>query len=171
MLCRGPSGLRFNYSCNPSTPSLCALPYGRLFHLIFNIFRWNVEFWREVSMLCFAIWDGAETGGLWEGGICKRNKKRHTKGRNAWKIPGYLARARARARPALVKRGASGPCPKKCFKIFPHRARVHGMCIFSWISFFYFISIFNICSVVCMPFDFFLWVPGPLSFIEVFFSF
>ena len=69
------------------------------------------------------------------------------------KIPGYLARARAR--PALVKRGASGPCPKKCFKIFPHRARVHGMCIFSWISFFYFISIFNICSVVCMPFDFF----------------
>ena len=31
----------------------------------------------------------------------------------------YLARARARARKALVKRGASGPCPKKCLALFP----------------------------------------------------
>ena len=46
------------------------------------------------------------------------------------KISGYLARARARARPALVKRGASGPCPKKCLKIFLERARVHVMPIF-----------------------------------------
>ena len=29
------------------------------------------------------------------------------------------ARARARARTALVKRGASGPCPKKCLAFFP----------------------------------------------------
>ena len=37
----------------------------------------------------------------------------------------YLARARARARArtALVKRGASGPCPKKCLAFFLSRAR------------------------------------------------
>ena len=73
------------------------------------------------------------------------------KGQKRVKISGYLARAR----PALVKRGASGPCPKKCLKIFLHRARVHDMCIFSSVSFFYFISIFNICSIVCIPFIFF----------------
>ena len=81
------------------------------------------------------------------------------------KISGYLARARARARPALVKRGASGPCPKKCLKIFLHRARVHDMCIFSSISFFYFISIFNICSIVCIPFNlFFLSTRSPIFY-------
>ena len=63
--------------------------------------------------------------------------------------------ARARARPALVKRGASGPCPKKYLKIFLHRARVHDMCIFSSISSFYFNSILNMYSVVCIPFNFF----------------
>ena len=34
------------------------------------------------------------------------------------KFPRYLARARARARTALAKRGASGPYPKKCLTFF-----------------------------------------------------
>ena len=39
------------------------------------------------------------------------------------KFRGYLARARARARTALAKRGASGPYPKKSLAFFlPARA-------------------------------------------------
>ena len=103
----------------------------------------------------FCHMGGRRNWGSLGGGNLQEKYKTPYKRQERVKISGYLARARARARPALVKRGASGPCPKKCLKIFLHRARVHDMCIFSSISSFYFISILNMYSVVCIPFNFF----------------
>ena len=78
----------------------------------------------------FCHMGGRRNWGSLGGGNLQEKYKTPYKRQERVKISGYLARARARARPALVKRGASGPCPKKCLKIFLHRARVHVMPIF-----------------------------------------
>ena len=97
-------------------------------NIIFKILMKNI--------MCFCtVWDGGKTGDPWERQICKRNSIFclsfwvNFPKEKQWKtfFPILSARARARARTALARRGASGPYPKKCLAFYlPARARASG---------------------------------------------